>query len=94
MLIRYSTLQELQADRCAVSVLEAYGKSPAVLGSMLRKVLAYGELMGNYYLGSTKGFFPDAALQGSATFRYNNLFLNGIRETDRSGYLIQRFQGL
>lgn len=60
-LIRYSAPQELRADECAVSVLEGYGKSPAVLASMLRKVLAYGELMGNYYLGSTNGFFPDAA---------------------------------
>ena len=59
-LIRYSAQQELKADECAVSVLEGYGKSPAVLASMLRKVLAYGELMGNYYLGSTNGFFPDA----------------------------------
>lgn len=60
-LIRYSTQQELQADQCAVSVLELYGKSPSVLASMLRKVLSYGELMGNYYLGSASGFFPDAA---------------------------------
>ncbi len=59
-IIRYNTQQELKADECAVSVLEGYGESPAVLASMLRKVLAYGELMGNYYLGSTNGFFPDA----------------------------------
>jgi beta-barrel assembly-enhancing protease len=68
-LIRYSTQQELQADKCAVSVLEAYGKSPAILGSMLRKVLTNGELMGNYYLGSTNGFFPDAA---SRAFVYSD----------------------
>ncbi len=65
-LIRYSTQQELQADQCAVSVLEAYGTSPGVLTSMLRKVLASGELMGNYYLGSTNGFFPDAASRAAA----------------------------
>jgi hypothetical protein len=33
---------------------------------MLRKVLASGELMGNYYLGSTNGFFPDAASRAAA----------------------------
>lgn len=65
-IIRYSTQQELQADQCAVSVLEGYGKSPAVLASMLRKALACGELMGNYYLGSTNGFFPDAASRAVA----------------------------
>lgn len=64
-LVRYNTQQELKADKCAVSVLEGYGKSPAILASMLRKVLAYGELMGNYYLGSTQGFFPDAASRAS-----------------------------
>jgi hypothetical protein len=65
-LIRFSMQQELEADKCAVSVLEGYGMSQAVLGSMLRKVLAYGELMGNYYLGSTQGFFPDAASRAAA----------------------------
>ncbi|MDX9728991.1 MAG: M48 family metalloprotease [Bacteroidales bacterium] len=60
-LIRYTTKQELVADACAVSVLKLYGRDPSVLASMLRKVLAAGELMGNYYLGSTNGFFPDAA---------------------------------
>ena len=65
-IIRYSTQQELKADECAVSVLEGYGESPAVLASMLRKVLAYGELMGNYYLGSTNGFFPDAVSRAVA----------------------------
>ncbi|MFZ2286131.1 MAG: M48 family metalloprotease [Bacteroidales bacterium] len=64
--IRYSLQQELKADQCAVSVLEGYGESPAALGSMLRKVLAYGEQMGNYYLGSTMGFFPDAASRAAA----------------------------
>jgi len=59
--IRYNSLQEQEADRCAVSVLELYGESKAALASMLRKVLAYGELMGNYYLGSIYGSFPDAA---------------------------------
>lgn len=59
--IRYSSQQEILADKCAVAVLEAYDKKPAVLASMLRKVIAYGELMGNYYLTSTNGFFPDAA---------------------------------
>jgi hypothetical protein len=33
---------------------------------MLRKVLAAGELMGNYYLGSTNGFFPDAATRAAS----------------------------
>lgn len=65
-LIRYSTPQERQADQCAVSVLELYGKSPSILTSMLRKVLSCGELMGNYYLGSTNGFFPDAASRAIA----------------------------
>lgn len=60
-LIRYTTKQELVADACAVSVLKLYRRDPSVLASMLRKVLAAGELMGNYYLGSTNGFFPDAA---------------------------------
>lgn len=59
--IRYNLLQEQEADRCAVSVLEVYGESKSALASMLRKVLAYGELMGNYYLGSMYGFFPDGA---------------------------------
>ena len=58
--IRYSSQQEIQADKCAVAVLEAYGEKPAILASMLRKVIAYGELMGNYYIVSTNGFFPDA----------------------------------
>lgn len=65
-LIRYSVQQELNADQCAISVLELYGKSPAVLSSMLIKVLAYGELMGNYYLGSMQGFFPAAASRAAA----------------------------
>ncbi|MRR19267.1 hypothetical protein EG827_03655 [bacterium] len=67
-LIRYSTQQELQADQCAVSVLELYGKSPSTLTSMLRKVLVCGELTGNYYLGSTNGFFPDAASRAFAYY--------------------------
>lgn len=59
--IRYSSQQEILADKCAVAVLDAYNKKPSVLASMLKKVIAYGELMGNYYLVSTNGFFPDAA---------------------------------
>jgi hypothetical protein len=65
-LIRYNAQQELKADNCAVSVLEGYRKSKSALSSMLIKVLAYGELMGNYYLGSTQGFFPDAASRAAA----------------------------
>ena len=60
-LIRYSTEQELEADRCACDVLGMYGLNPSVLGSALSNVIAFGELMGNYYLGTTTGFFPDAA---------------------------------
>jgi hypothetical protein len=65
-LIRYSTEQELEADRCAHDVLVMYGLSPNVLGSMLSNVLACGELMGNYYLGTTRGFFPDAATRAAS----------------------------
>lgn len=55
-IIRYSRKQELEADNCATSVLSYYGKSFSFLGSMLRNVIDYGELMGSFYLGS----FPDA----------------------------------
>jgi len=65
-LIRYTSKQELVADQCAVSVLKLYRMDPAVLASMLRKVLAAGELMGNYYIGSTNGFFPDAATRAAS----------------------------
>ena len=65
-LIRYTTKKELVADLCAVSVLKFYRIDPAILASMLRKVLAAGELMGNYYLGSTNGFFPDAATRAAS----------------------------
>lgn len=65
-LIRYTSKQELVADQCAVSVLKLYRMDPAVLASTLRKVLAAGELMGNYYIGSTNGFFPDAATRAAS----------------------------
>lgn len=65
-LIRYSTEQELEADRCASDVLAMYGLNPNVLGSMLRNVIAFSELMGNYYLGTTTGFFPDAATRAAS----------------------------
>ncbi len=65
-LIRYTSKQELVADQCAVSVLKFYRMDPAVLASMLRKVLAAGELMGNFYIGSTNGFFPDAATRAAS----------------------------
>jgi len=65
--IRYSSQQEIQADKCAVAVLEAYGEKPAILASMLRKVIAYGELMGNYYIVSTNGFFPDAVSRAATS---------------------------
>ncbi|MDM8001611.1 MAG: M48 family metallopeptidase [Bacteroidota bacterium] len=65
-LIRYSTEQELEADRCACDVLAMYGLNPNVLGSMLSNVIAFGELMGNYYLGTTTGFFPDAATRAAS----------------------------
>jgi Zn-dependent protease with chaperone function len=60
-LIRYSTEQELEADRFAFNVLVMYGLNPSVLGSMLNSVIASGDLTGNYYLGTATGFFPDAA---------------------------------
>ena len=101
--VRFSSLQELTADKCAVSVLEAYGKSPAILGSMLTKVLAYGELMGNYYIGSTQGFFPDArsrAVTHSDTIscfsmEYESLIapvisFNAFRAYNQSQYLLCR----
>lgn len=65
-LIRYTSKQELVADACATSVLKLYRINPAVLASMLKKVIAAGELTGNYYLGSTNGFFPDAATRAAA----------------------------
>ncbi|MBK7731558.1 MAG: M48 family metalloprotease [Bacteroidales bacterium] len=55
-LIRNTRQQEMEADICAISVLSHYGKSFSFLGSMLRNVINYGELMGSFYLGS----FPDA----------------------------------
>ena len=55
-LIRNTRQQEQEADICAISVLSHYGKSFSFLGSMLRNVINYGELMGSFYLGS----FPDA----------------------------------
>ncbi len=55
-IIRHSVLQEQAADNCAAMVLSYYGMSSSALGSMLRNVMNYGELMGNFYLGS----FPDA----------------------------------
>lgn len=65
--IRYNSQQEILADKCAAAVLEAYGEKPAILASMLRKVIAYGELMGNYYLVSTNGFFPDAVSRAATS---------------------------
>jgi Zn-dependent protease with chaperone function len=67
-LIRYSTKQEMAADLCAVSVLRLYHIDPSALTSMLTKVIEAGELMGNYYLGSSNGFFPDAATR-ALTYR-------------------------
>lgn len=65
-LIRYNPEQEMAADGCAFEVLTANGMNPCVLGSMLVNVLGYSELMGNYYIGTTKGFFPDAATRASS----------------------------
>ncbi len=65
-IIRYTIQQELAADRCAVAVLEAYGKSSAALGSMLSNVLASGKLMGNYYLETSRGSFPDASKRAAS----------------------------
>ncbi|NLE34045.1 MAG: M48 family metalloprotease [Bacteroidales bacterium] len=63
--IRYTTQQELLADKCAVSVLLPYSMKSSALASMLKKVLEAGELMGNYYLGSASGYFPDAATRAA-----------------------------
>ena len=55
-IIRYTGQEERVADNCAISVLSYYGKNFSFLGSMLRNVMDYGELMGSFYLGS----FPNA----------------------------------
>lgn len=65
-LIRYNPEQEMAADRCAFEVLGAYDRNAYELGSMLINVLSYSELMGNYYIGTSKGFFPDAAARASS----------------------------
>ncbi|GEM_PF-532249 len=65
-LIRYNSEQEWASDRCAVAVLQACGKSQSFIGSMLRNVVACGELTGNYYLGTSRGLFPDAATRAVA----------------------------
>lgn len=67
-LIRYTSRQEMAADICAVSVLRLYRINPSALTSMLTKVTDAGELMGNYYLGSSNGFFPDAVTR-ALTYR-------------------------
>ncbi len=59
--IRYNAQQELAADMCVISVMRLYGQEPSVLGSVFRKVLKAGELMGNSYLGTSQGLFPGAA---------------------------------
>lgn len=65
-LIRYTSEQERASDRCAIDVLATWDKSSSFLGSMLRNVLSCGELTGNYYLGTARGFFPDAAARSDA----------------------------
>ena len=67
-LIRYTSRQEMAADICAVSVLRLYRINPSALTSMRTKVTDAGELMGNYYLGSSNGFFPDAVTR-ALTYR-------------------------
>jgi hypothetical protein len=79
-LIRYTSRQELVADQCAMSVLKLYRMDPAILASMLRKVLAAGELMGNYYIGSANGFFPDAATRASYLSGYSPGFLPNTKK--------------
>jgi Zn-dependent protease with chaperone function len=49
-LIRNTRQQEQEADICAISVLSHYGKSFSFLGSMLRNVINYGELMACYII--------------------------------------------
>jgi Zn-dependent protease with chaperone function len=64
--IRYSREQEIQADQCAAELLKMMGKSPALLSSVLQKVLKYGEMTGNYYLTSSSGLFPIAGARTAA----------------------------
>jgi hypothetical protein len=58
LVIKYNPEQEKQADGCAVSVLKILDKNPAALGSVLRKVRRYGEMMGDYFLTTADGAFP------------------------------------
>ncbi len=60
-IIRFSSKQEMEADKYAVKLLVFNGKEPELLPMMLKNVIAYGELMGNYYLGEEEGLFPSAA---------------------------------
>ncbi len=103
-LIRYTSEQEQAADNCAINVLNVCGKNPSLLGSMLRNVLAWGELTGNYYLGTSRGLFPDAAaraaaLRGTLSVRsaeYDKLIapvisFNAYRAYNQSQYLLCRW---
>ncbi len=60
-IIRFTAKQEQEADVYTIPVLKFNGRDSSHLAVMLQNVLAYGELMGNYYLGEEKGFFPNAA---------------------------------
>ena len=75
-LIRNTRQQEMEADNCATSVLSYYGKSFSFLGSMLRNVIDYGELMGSFYLGS----FPDAK---SRADKYKDAIIDKSADYDK-----------
>ena len=75
-LIRNNRQQEMEADNCATSVLSYYGKSFSFLGSMLRNVIDYGELMGSFYLGS----FPDAK---SRADKYKDAIIDKSADYDK-----------
>ncbi|MBK7489685.1 MAG: M48 family metalloprotease [Bacteroidales bacterium] len=75
-LIRNTRQQEQEADICATSVLSYYGKSFSFLGSMLRNVIDYGELMGSFYLGS----FPDAK---SRADKYKDAIIDKSADYDK-----------
>ena len=79
LVIRYSPVQEKQADGCAVSVLKILDKNPAALGSVLRKVRHYGEMTGDYYLTTVNGSFP-LAVNRAATFNDTDTFFSADYE--------------
>lgn len=79
LVIKYNPEQERQADGCAVSVLKMLDKNPAALGSVLRKVRRYGEMMGDYFLTTVDGAFP-LAVRRAVPFSDTDTFFSADYE--------------